>query len=157
MFILAAQRDSDLTAFAKYRQYLDANRDRFPTSAYVLATSDWYGDFRDHRCPHDAWLDAVKIEEPSSGERHEIRRVAITVKLLGAYHDGMIEIHYPQVFEYRMNCGPLDMGHRDWRYDEFRLNDEGQVIHEIEWCDQNSTGSWIIVASDVEFKWTPHK
>jgi hypothetical protein len=157
MFILDAQRELGSAAFAKYRQYLEANRERFPKSAYALASSDWYFDFRNHQCPHDAWLESVKIDEPSSGDRHERRTVAITVKLLGAYHDGTIEFHYPQVYEYRLNSGPLDDGHRDWRYDELRLNDAGQVIHEIEWCGPRSTGTWIIVASDVEFKWTPHE
>lgn len=156
MFILDAQRHSDPAAFAKYRHYLEANRERFPKSAYTLATSDWYMNFHYHQCPHDAWLEWVKIDEPSSGERHEIRTVAITIKLLGAYHDGIIEIHYPQVFEYRLNSGPLNGGHLDWHYDEFRLNDDGHVMHEIEWCGLHNTGTWLIVASDVEFKWTPY-
>lgn len=157
MFILAAQRDEDPTgSFRRYREYLKENEGRFPKAAYSLATSDWYYDFRRHECPHDAWLERAKIEEPATGERHEHRAVTITIKLLGAYHDGIIEIRYPRVFEYRFNSVALDGGHRDWRYDEFRVNDAGQLIHEIEWCGFKDTGSWLIVASDIEFKWSPY-
>jgi hypothetical protein len=83
------------------------------------------------------------------------RTVAITVRLLGAYHDGIIEMHYPRVFEYCFNSTSLDRGHRDWRYDEFRVSDEGHLIHEIEWCGSQDIRSWFIEASDVHFKWSP--
>lgn len=156
MFILSDQRDDDpIGAFDRYRDYLKSNQTRFPKSAYELATSDWYFNFGRHECPHDAWLELIKIEEPSSGKRREIRTVAITVRLLGAYHDGIIEIHYPQVFAYRFNSCSLDGGHRDWRYDEFRVDDSGHLVHEIEWCGRDNTGTWLIVASDIEFKWYP--
>jgi hypothetical protein len=51
----------------------------------------------------------------------------------------------------------LEGGHRDWRYDEFRVNEEGRLVHEIEWGGRKDTGSWLIVASDIEFKWSPTK
>jgi hypothetical protein len=158
MFILAAQRNKDpIESFSKYRKYLEDNHDRFPSAAHTLAMSDWYHDPRYHECPHDAWLEWVKVEEHSTGERHEIRSVAITIKLLGAYHDGIIEIHYPKVFEYRLNSLALEGGHRDWRYDELRLNEKGHLIHEIEWHECQDNGSWLIAASEIEFKWTPFK
>jgi hypothetical protein len=72
MFILAAQRDDDPSrSFIKYREYLHANESRFPRSAYQLATSDWYMNPEYHECPHDAWLESLEIEEPSSGARHD--------------------------------------------------------------------------------------
>jgi hypothetical protein len=158
MFILEEQRNKDLIAsFRQYRKYLVDNCDRFPSTAYALATSDWYFDFQRHECPHDAWLEYARVDERSTGENHEVRSVAITISLLGAYHDGTIEIHYPKVFEYRFNSFALDGGHHDWRYDEFRLNERGQVIHEIEWNGCRNSSSWLIVASDVLFKWRPFK
>ncbi|MBI2836878.1 MAG: hypothetical protein HYX75_01060 [Acidobacteria bacterium] len=81
--------------------------------------------------------------------------MAITIKLLGAYHDGTIDFHYPRVFEYKLCSASLTGGHRDWRYAEFRLTDEGRLVHEIEWCGPQDTGRWLIVVSDVECKWTP--
>lgn len=157
MFILSERDEDPVGAFSRYREYLEENKGRFPPGAYALATSDWYFDSRNHECPHDAWLEWAKIEEPSEGERHEKRSVALTIKLLGAYHDGVIELRYPKAFEYRLNSVSLEGGHRDWRYDEFRVSSDGYLVHEIAWCGFKDTGSWLIVASDIEFKWTPHQ
>jgi len=46
-------------------------------------------------------------------------------------------------------------GHDDWRYDEFRLADEGHLIHEIEWWGRGEVARWVIEASDVQFSWYP--
>jgi hypothetical protein len=155
-FILAVDgRDDDAAgAFELYRDYLASLRDSFPRSAYALATSDWYFNFRDHRCPHDGWLESLSLTETASGARREIRTLSMRVRLLGAYQDGHIELLYPQVFAYRLDVIDGRRGHRDWRYDELREKD-GHVIHEIEWCGKVGTGSWLIEASDVEFQWLP--
>lgn len=157
MYILSERADDPGVAFARYREYLKANEYHFPPGAYALATSDWYFDFRQHKCPHDAWLEWAKFEEPSEGDRHERRTVSLSINLLGAYHDGTIELRYPRVFEYRLSSAALDGGHRDWRYDEFRLDERGRLVHEIEWCGHKDTGSWLIVASDIEYTWSPFK
>lgn len=156
-YVLAAdgRHDDVVAAFARYRDYLEASRDAFPPSAYALATSDWYFNFFDHRCPHDAWLESLTLTESASGSRREIRRMSMRLRLLGAYHDGYMELLYPQVFRYRLDVNDGERGHGDWRYDELRLADDGHVIHEIEWYGRNETGSWLIEASDVEFKWVP--
>jgi hypothetical protein len=44
-------------------------------------------------------------------------------------------------------------GHRDWGYDELRMSDDGRLIHEIEWCGPRQTGTWMVEASDLEFRW----
>jgi hypothetical protein len=156
MFILADQRDSDVTgSFARYSEYLGKNGHRFPRSALALATSDWYFGFSSHQAPHDSWLESVQVFEPSSGERCELRATSILIRLLGAYHDGYIEFHYPTVFEYRLTAGTLGQGHGDWRYDEFRLDEEGRLVHEIEWASYGANNTWVIVASDVHHKWLP--
>ena len=156
MFILGEQRDLDVVdAFERYRRYLRENCSVFPASAYALAMSDWYYGFDDHRAPHDAWLESLQFSEPSDGPRQEVRYVTLTVKLLGAYHDGFIEFIYPKVFRYEMQSDFLGQGHGDWRYDEFRLNDSGQLVHEIEWAAYGATNVWTIVASDVLHRWLP--
>ena len=158
MYILGEQRDKDVEgAFNRYEQYLKENSDCFPKSAYALATSDWYYGFSDHKAPHDAWLEAITISEPSSGSRNEIRTVSISIKLLSAYHDGYIEFQYPEVFEYKVNAHTFGQGHGDWRYDQFRLNEKGKLIHEIEWATYGATNNWVIVASDVQHKWSQIK
>jgi hypothetical protein len=51
-FILSEQRDADVAdAFRLYRRYLETERHRFPIGAHSLATSDWYFNPEDHRCP----------------------------------------------------------------------------------------------------------
>jgi hypothetical protein len=117
--------------------------------------SEWYYDYDDHRCPHDAWLESLTLSEPATGARQEVRTVALHVRLLGSYHDGYIEFRYPRVFRYECQLDPGAAGHRDWRYDEFRLTEEGHVLHEIEWWGPKPVGRWIIEASDVEFAWHP--
>ena len=149
-------RDTDVAGtFRRYKEYLLSAKDIFPPSAFALATSDWYFDFSDHRCPHDAWLETVELREPSSGERHERRATAIKMRLLGAYHDGYIELHYPRVFSYRLDAANGEGGHGDWRYDELRVSERGTLIHEIEWRGLPGTreSRWIIEASDLKFEW----
>lgn len=154
-FILSAQSDDPPAAWARYQQYLASERERFPPLAYGLATSGWYHNFSDHRCPHDAWLEEFAVTETRRGAQPGDRRLSIRMRLLGAYHDGHIEIRYPQVFAYELALSNGERGHSDWRYDEFRVNDEGHLVHEIEWWGPGETGRWIIVASDIEFSWHP--
>ena len=157
-FVLDKERQVDVVAaFREYRAYLHANQGDFPPSAYALATSDWYFDSNDHRSPHDSWLEAAIINEPSTGARSEVRTNSLTVRLLSAYHDGHIELVYPEVHVYELSTGNLRQGHGDWRYDEFRLGEHGRVIHEIEWATFDDTGRWLIEASDVLYKWIPAK
>jgi hypothetical protein len=76
--------------------------------------------------------------------------------LLGAYHDCRIELTYPKVYFYRFGSRDSGTGAGDWRYDEFRLTDDGRVIHEIEWAFGPARGaSWLIEAADVQFKVLP--
>lgn len=157
-FILTAQRNEDCAlAFDRYRSYLATSQQSFPPGAYALAISDWYFDFRDNRCPHDSWLESVTVTEPAGGERSKQRRTAIRVRLLGAFHDGQIELFYPRVFRYSLTAPSCIQGLGDWHYDEFRLSPAGHLIHEIEWAgfSRDEGSRWIIEASDVEFHWMP--
>src|SRR5690606_28927797 len=156
-FILAEQRHAGgpaelNAAFVRYRVYLAANAAAFPPGAYELATSDWYFDFANHRSPHDAWLEEAAFTEAESDRG---RVVQLTIRLLGAYHDGQIALEYPEVFRYAFEGSRLTPGHGDWRYDEFRLAENGHLIHEIEWAGAGTTGRWLIQASDVCYAWVP--
>ena len=149
-------RDDDvLRAFRRYREYVESAKDSFPPSAYALATSDWYFNPKHHRSPHDAWLESLHLTELSSRERHDIRALSLRLRLLGAYHDGYIELDYPRLLAYRLNLEDGEMGHCDWRHDELRVSDRGRVIHEIEWRWSGGKGRWLIEASDVQLQWVP--
>src|SRR6476469_5796301 len=140
-FLLTAELDSyelPCAAYRRDREYLDSVRDAMPAGAYALATSGWYFNSADHRAPHDAWLEALHVEERSlhahrPADQH--RGVAITIRLLGAYHDAHLEFHYRDVSRYRLDFAtphfPGHARHCDWRYDEFRLAPGGRVEHEI--------------------------
>jgi hypothetical protein len=158
-FILSEDyRDEDVVAaFDKYRSYIENNKTYFPPSAYKLAVSDWYYNFSDHKCPHDAWLETLSIVEPSKGERNEIRKTEIKVKLLGAYQDGYIELNYRNVASFKIDAFNVKGGHSDWRYDEFRLSESGLLLHEIEWSGNKDTSKWLIEAEDIEYEWLDKK
>lgn len=159
-FILSNERDRGPTeaaqAFEAYRRYLATNEARFPVGAYALASSDWYFDANDHRSPHDTWLESVTIDERGTGARREKRSCSIRVVLLGAYHDCLIELIYSNVSSYSLENSHALRGTGDWRYDEYRLTDEGRVLHEIEWAAGAERGArWLIEAADVQFKVLP--
>ena len=158
-FILSAQRKAEtvVSAFERYREYLSAHAAGFPSGALALASSDWYFDPRDHRCPHDAWLEGITISEPATGNRSEERSTAIRVRLLGSRHDGFIEFFYPCVLRYSLSTSSCVRGLGDWLCDEFRVAPGGHLIHEVEWVGfpREEGSRWIIEASDVEFQWIP--
>lgn len=159
-YILAAERHRPepeaSQLWKQYQAYLKENAHRFPPSAFALATSDWYYSFSDHHAPHDAWLEAATLAEPATGERNELRRLNLRVTLLGAYHDYILELFYPQVFSYSLSNPFAEGGHFDWRYDEFRLSEEGNLIHEIEWASPpGCEARWLIEASDVLYTARP--
>ena len=43
----------------------------------------------------------------------------------------------------------------DWRFDEFRLSDRGNLVHVIEWYHLAEVAQWIIESDDVVFSWYP--
>jgi hypothetical protein len=156
-YYLSKERDEDVVgAYQRYQQYLREHRDRFPPGAFALATSEWWQLPHDHRCPHDGWLENVAISEIVGGNDAE-RITTIRIRLLGAYHDGFIELFYPRVVSYRLESPSSVRGLGDWLYDEFTLSAEGNIIHEIEWrgFPKDEGSRWIIEASDIEFRWIP--
>ena len=157
-FLLSGERGNEpAQARQNYRRYLSRHRDRFPTSVYELASSDWYFDPRDHRCPHDAWLESFKIIEPSTGERREARETSIRIRLLGAYHDLALEFTYTKVCRYSISSTACGRGLGDWTYDEFTVDKSGYVVHEIEWggFPGESGSRFLICAVDIQFNSFP--
>jgi hypothetical protein len=153
MYVLSEQLDSDdgdpNVPFRRYRDYLELNRPRFPTSAHRLASGALL-DVSYPGCPHDGWLEWARFEEPAEGDNHDVRYLSLRVRLLGAYHDRFIELFYPQVYSYTMTNPSSEAGHFDWRYSEILVNEKGNVVHEIEWAGPPDVAArWVIEASDV--------
>src|SRR5262245_19152627 len=146
-------------AFERYEKYLREHKVAFPSHAYELATSPWFYDPRDHRSPHDGRLEMLQIVD--TPDEAQVRRCSISLRLLGAYRDGYIEISYPRVISYSLQsfmAGKVT-SHGDWSYDEFRLSERGHLVHESDWTGapraQRRSFSWIIEASDVDYRWIP--
>lgn len=143
--------------FNRYYQYLYSVKDELPQNVIDFAFASWHYDFSDHQCPHDSWVESLKIVELGSGERKQNRNIEIRLQLLGAYHDGFIELIYKDVKGYTLTLpqkrsSTKNTWHGDWLADEIRLSENGLVIHEIEF---QVSGSWKIFFSDMECKWTP--
>jgi hypothetical protein len=56
--------------FQRYNEYVANSKANFPPRAFELATSDWFYHPGDHRCPHDAWLDAFQLSETPEAKAH---------------------------------------------------------------------------------------
>ena len=75
--------------------------------------------------------------------------------LLGAYHDLKLWIVYKGVVSLNVDGPNLVNGHGDWRYDEFRVSEDGRLVHEIEWASHKDHARWIITAEDIEYDVVP--
>jgi hypothetical protein len=62
-----------------------------------------------------------------------------------------LEFCYAKVFSYEFRGSRIELGHGDWRYDEFRIDDEGRLIHEVQWAGRDERATWLICAEDVVF------
>lgn len=137
----------------EYYAYLETIKDQIPKSAYEFAKAKWHYNFNDSRCPHDSWIDDVIIHENAEGDRKQFRTIEIKIVLLGAWHNGNIEITYKNVKGYSISkSADLGKSHNDWMRDEIRLSEKGLVLHEIEWLVEPN---WIIECEDIEFQWKP--
>lgn len=131
--------------YRRYFDYLASVRPQLPDATYAFATADWhYAD--DPRAPHGAWLEDVAIHIPSLGKRSEIRGCNIDVRLLGAYHDGYIELHYRDVYTYSL------VSASEWQVDEIRLTRGGRIVHEIVF---DAGIRWKIECYEITYEWKP--
>ena len=121
----------------------------------AFAAESWYSDPTDHRCPHDAWLESCEIREAWEGERSETGRTVITVRLLGAYHDGHIVFRYSSVERFAISSEAAASGLRDWVADQFSVVGTGVIRHDIIWAGQGPTAQWSIDARQIEYEWIP--
>lgn len=118
-------------AWKAYMTYLTSIKDRLPQTVYEFALADWHYDPRNPKCPHDAWVQEIKVKEIAEGERHEIRTTQIEITLLGAYHDRLLKVTYKDVTSHSINATHSQLGYGDWLTDEIGLSETGQVLHEI--------------------------
>jgi hypothetical protein len=131
--------------FRRYEHYLKSVREKFPQGARDYAFGP-YHNCGERQCPHDSWLEGVRFEVHSSGDRSQYRQLDIHTRFLGSNHDGYIESHYRNVRDYLLTAGG------DWMYDEVRLGTEGNVVHEIRFL---ADSHWLIECEDFTYQWKP--
>jgi hypothetical protein len=153
-FILAANRDHDSVEEARknwerYQAHLEALKERFPSSAFEIATSTWWYQFDLPEAPHDSRLIAFRMGDHGASTWDNQKFSWIEIELHSAL-SGTILLRYPKVYRYDLGMAEASQGiHGDWRYDEFTLTDEGNLLHMIEWADG---AVWVIEASDLEHR-----
>jgi hypothetical protein len=147
--------------FKLYAEYLEKIKGGLPESAFKFASAPWHYQFQDRHCPHDGWVEHLKIWESASGESREFRQTQIDVRLLGAFHEAHLELNYKDVRSYTLNAQPngkqygnQNTWHGDWLIDEVRLSENNLVLHEILFRNRSR---WLIEASDFLWEWKPLK
>jgi len=147
--------------FKVYGEYLEKVKNALPKSAYSFATAHWHYEFQDRHCPHDGWVEHLRIWEDASCDRKEFRQTQVEVRLLGAFHDAHLELNYKNVRSYTLSAQPngerhvnQNTGHGDWLIDEVRLSENNLVLHEILFANR---GRWLIEATDFLWEWKPLK
>lgn len=149
--------EETLDAFRRYEQYLESIKMDLPPGARFFALVPWHYHMRDSRCPHDAWVEHLKIFEDATGDRSEVRMVGMHLRLLSANHDGYIEIRYQNVMDYRILGGSHigehgTDGHGDWYIDDICLSEQGKVVHEVLF---ERGYRWSIECDDLVYSWLP--
>jgi hypothetical protein len=143
----------------RYPAYFESIKDKLPPNARDFAEAGWHYDFKSPKCPHDSWVETVVISEPADGETKDDRGLEIMVKLLGAFHDGLIELRYKGVYAYEMTGNSdeswpkIHRPHGDWLIDEIRLSEKGRVVHEIKFTQ----ATWRIECEDIVYAWIAGK
>lgn len=156
-YILAKDRSNDSleewdNAWSAYCRYLASVRQYLPRNAYEFATAPWHYNFEDHMSPHDSWHQStILTETPVQGAKYS--KLDISVRLLGAFHDGHIELRFENVRSCDLRAAFRQEGSRsDWLYDEVRLSESGHVLHEIEWSNKDI---WLIECDELQYSWIP--
>ncbi len=120
-----------------YRRYIESVRESLPEAAYAFAVDSRHVDPAARETLHDAWLDSITIREDASGDRREIRRLAIDISLLGPFHDRRIHLRYRGVHAYRFEALPAEgirfthTAHGDLLMHEMRVGAAGGIVHEL--------------------------
>jgi hypothetical protein len=147
-------RFKELAGVERERQilaYYDREKARIPLGASEFALAPWHFDVTDHRCPHDAWIQELRVFD-SARETEHVRGTDIELILLGPFHDMTLKIKYSAVRSYVFEAAPQVAlrGHGDWRYDEIHPTPNG-VEHHIAF----ERALLSITAEDLHYSWQP--
>lgn len=90
---------------------------------------------------HDSWLRRLSLNSFELAERRMTQNLHL--ELLGPYHDRIFHLHYTDILGYSISQRPRRRpGHPDLLMHEFRVGEQGEFEHAIEFDD----GLAIVVA-----------
>jgi len=136
--------------WARYEEDLAPIAAQLPPNARKYALASWHCDLTDHRCIHDARVEAISIVEQN-------RAVGIVIRLMGAHQDRHILLKFPSVRRYSVEhpapeAGRQDeAGHGDVLDDSFKLTPDGYVVYSL----RMEFGNTEIEAKDIQFTQQP--
>jgi hypothetical protein len=135
-----------------YLIYLDAVRSKIPHNAAQYAFAPWRYRMDDHQCPHDSWLNELRINDKFEPVTRK-RTLELRGEFRGAFHDLFFEIVWQGVQAYSLTLesavkGKHPVGHADWMIDELLVEESGLLTHEIEFSD---SGLWTISCADLVY------
>jgi len=61
--------------FEAYQSYLRSVEGKLETNAFAFASALWHYDAQDPRCPHDAWVESIKVGTDVIGNRTKVKVV----------------------------------------------------------------------------------
>lgn len=142
--------------WARYEEELAPIASRLPAGARKYALAAWHCDITDHRCIHDASVEAISVVEAGSGNAGEKRAMGIVVRLLAAHHDRHLLLKATGVRRYTVehpspNTKLTDRGHGDVLDDSIRLTPDGHVLYSL----NMEFARLEVEAKDIEFSQQP--
>lgn len=143
--------------WAGYEEALAPIASRLPANARKYALAAWHCDVTDHRCLHDAWVEAISVVESGSGPRKEKRGMGIVIRMLGAHQDRHLILKLPGVRRYVIERPLMEdanrdnTGHGDVLDDSIELTPGGYILYSL----RLEFGRVQIEAKDVEFSQLP--
>jgi hypothetical protein len=136
-----------IQACKDYEAHIKTIAPKLPEPTRVFVMSSAYGNHNSHDCPHDSWLMNIILDAEVCRDNN--RRIDLTIRLLGAFHDRILTFKYINVTEFNIEIkksGNQNVG--DWLNDEFDIAEQGFVSHEILW---QFGKPWKIISECVEF------
>jgi hypothetical protein len=145
-----------VSVWARYEDELAPIAAKLPANARKYALASWHCDITDHRCIHDAWVEAISVVETGVGERKQKRALGIVIRLLSAHQDRHLVLKFPGVRRYiiehpRGDANRQDQCHGDVLDDSIQLAPDGYVLYSL----RMEFGRVEIEARDIELSQQP--
>jgi hypothetical protein len=84
------------------------------------------------RCIHDAWLLSSIISEASiESPKLKPTRFGLEISFLGGFEDRILKYSYGDIVSYHFETPDRISAHSEVYFDEIRLSEQGNVVHEI--------------------------